>query len=136
MRIISAMFLCLLLSGVACSQKTSTPEEAIGRIITLGLLEGHDQKVIGGMGDAAAVVVTKVVGDKKLTASQIDSVLVILNSAFAGIEPPPNREPKTALFVLQFLELSTKDPQLIKKIVDTRHYIVEQFAKSKEQPRQ
>jgi hypothetical protein len=132
MRIVSLIFFSLLISGVVCSQKTSTPQEAIGRIITVGLLEGRDQKVIAGMGDAAAVIVTKVIGDRKLTPSQIDSVLVILNSAFSGTEPVTEREPRTALFVLQFLELSTKDAQLTKRVADSRHYILE---KSKQQPR-
>src|SRR6266849_2907883 len=122
MRVFLAIFFSLLFSGVAWCQKTSTPEEAIGRIINSGLLEGHDQKVMGGTGDAAAVIVTKVVGERKLSTSQINSVLLILNSAFGGVDTAADRQPRTALFVLQFLELSTNDVELRKRIADTRRY--------------
>jgi len=129
MRTILAMLLSLGLSAAVPCQKLSTPEEAIGRIINSGLLEGHDQKLIGGMGDAAAVIVTKVVGERQPTTGQMDAVLLVLNSAFAEVRPMAELEPRTALFVLQYLELSTKDPQLKERIARTREYIREQYKK-------
>jgi hypothetical protein len=119
--------LLLLMAPICCWSQTKTnPEEAITRIINVGLLEGHDQKVIGGIGDAAAVIVTKVVGDRKLTTSQADSILIILNSAFGGVEASADRKPRTALFVLRCLESTTEDQGLLQRIDKTRKYIQSQ----------
>jgi len=131
--IIVSLMAVTLPSGQQANKPTGIlgPEDVIGRMIASGIYEGHDAKTLGGMGDAAAVIVTKVVSDRKLTTSEIDSVLIVLNSAFGGIKASPDSEPRTALFVLQSLELSTKDTELQKRIAETRRYIQEQFAKSK-----
>jgi hypothetical protein len=132
MKTLFAMFFALLAPTSALCQERSPAEEAIERIINLGFLEGHDQKAIGGLGDNAAVIVTKVVGERKLSAPQIERVLLVLKSAFGDIPATPDREPKTTLFVLQMLDLSTKDLGLRKKIAETRQYIEESSAKSKQ----
>ena len=126
MRVSIAILTSFLVSALCWGQAVTSPEEVITRIINSGLLEGHDQKAIGGMGDAAAVVVTKVVRDRELTASQVDSILIILNSAFGGLEVSAEREPKTALFVLRCLEFSTQDSGLLQRIDQTRKYIQSQ----------
>src|SRR2546421_12782472 len=81
-------------------QEITTPERAIGRMIDSGVFDGWDQKLIAGTGDAAAVVVTKIVRGRTLSPDQIERVLAVLNMAFAGVKPGPDAEPKTALFVL------------------------------------
>lgn len=133
------MVLAVFLSFAVCtpvqSQQPATMEEAVGRIINSGLLEGHDQKVIAGTGDAAAVLVTRVVGEGRLTPSQIESVLVILNSAFADIYPGQDTEPRTTLFVLEHLKLLTSDPEVQKRIERTRQYVLEQARASKQRSR-
>ena len=126
------ILLCLTEPLKIRCQVTSTPEEAVVRIINSGLLEGHDQKLIGGIGDAAAVTVTKVVSGRDLSPAQIERVLIILNMAFGGIGSGSDREPKTALFVLRALELSTNDASLKSRIEQTRRYINEQYNKSKQ----
>ena len=129
-RILLVSFLCFApLTGQ--SQETTTPEHVIGRILDRGLLDGHDNKVVGGIGDAAAVIVTKVVGGRSLSPAQIDLVLIVLNMAFADVTPGPEAEPRTTLFVLRQLELSTNDVQLRGKIAQTRKYAEEEFSKSK-----
>ena len=130
-RVLLAAFFFLALSVSAQPQKTSTPEEAVSRIIDSGLLEGHDSKVIGGIGDAAAVAVTKILGGREPSAAQIDSVLIVLNMAFGGVTSGPDAEPKTALFVLHQLELSTNDAQLRGRIAQTRSYVEDEFYKTK-----
>src|SRR5258708_34689783 len=132
MKTLFAMFFALLAPTSALCQERGPAEEAIERIINTGFLEGHDQKAIGGLGDNAAVIVTQVVGERKLSAPQIERVLLVLKSAFGDISATPDREPKTTLFVLQILDLSTKDLGLRKKIAETRPYIQESFAKSKQ----
>ncbi len=99
---------------------------------------GHDSKVLGGMGDAAAVTVTKVVAGRKLTTSEMDMVLIVLDGAFGdprGVQVGSDREPRTALFVLEYLDCSTKDPALKRRIADARKYVQDHYAKSiKEEP--
>jgi hypothetical protein len=99
-------------------------------MIDSGFFDGHDQKLIAGTGDAAAVVVTKILGGRELSPRQIDYTLAVLNMAFAGVASGPDAEPKTALFVLHELELSTNDAQLRGRIEQTRKYVEEEFSKS------
>ena len=122
-------FLCL--APLATGQlQGSTPESVIRRMIDEGMTEGHDDGVLGGTGDAAAVIITKVVGGRSLSGPQIDIVLAVLNMAFAEETPGPNAEPKTALFVLHQLDLSTNDAQVHDRIALTRKYITDEFSKS------
>jgi len=95
-----------------------------------GITEGHDDGVVGGTGDAAAVIITKVVGGRSLSPSQIDVVVAVLNMAFGDVAPGPDAEPRTALFVLRQLDLSTNDSQLRGRVAKTRKYIADEFSKS------
>jgi hypothetical protein len=56
----------------------SAPEQVIVRIIDSGG-EGHDQKVIGWLGDAAAVIVTKHLPQRHLSRADIDMTLMSLS---------------------------------------------------------
>jgi hypothetical protein len=132
MRRLLVVFALLLLSGSALCQ-TLTPEQVIRRMLDTGILEGHDHKVIGPMGDAAAVAVTKVLAGRNVSAADIDTVLVILESSFADprmVDSVSDREPRTALFVLRSLDSYTADPQLKQRISATRKRIVDRFKKS------
>jgi len=131
LRLLVGTLMCLVACASVKSQQIATPEEAIGRIVNSGLLEGHDQKAIGGIGDAAAVIVTKVIGETKLSASQVDNILIVLDTAFGGVVSGPDREPRTTLFVLRYLELSTSDSKVRLRIALTKQYIQEEVAKSK-----
>jgi hypothetical protein len=80
--------------------------------------------MLGGMGDAAAVLVTKVVAGKHLSTNEIDSVLTILNISFGGeVKNASDREPRAALFILQLCDLSTQDRELKKRVARTREYL-------------
>ncbi len=139
MRFLTGFFIVMLSSVLAGSQQNgpreqhvATPEELIKTAITSGGWDGHMQKQFGKMGDAAAVVVTKVVAERNLSATEIDSVLAILATSFADpalVEGAADREPRAALFVLRFLDLQAPDSGTKRKIADTRTYIREQFAK-------
>ena len=119
------LFLLLLVPyGATHAQQISTPEERIARILETGLYEGHHQKLFGGMGDAAAVDITKVVRDGTLTSGQMDCILLILNSAFVDSGAGEKRESGTALFVLEHLKLLTKDASVQARIDETRNYIL------------
>lgn len=114
-------------SYCALGQTVATPEDVIRRIITTGTSEGHDQKVIGFMGDAAAIAITKFVGERRLSNSETEMILYVLVSAFAdarAIRDPGDVQPKTALFVLRLLSLNSKDPGMQKKILEARERII------------
>ena len=85
------------------------------------------------MGDAAAVVVTKVVAGRTLTTADIDNVLVILGYAFADpnmVQNVSDQQPRTALFVLQCLASSSDDLQVKKRVEQRKQYVMERYAKS------
>ena len=86
-------------------------------------MQGWDIKAIARAGDAAAVSVTKLVGNRTLEKQQIESVLYVLKAAFSeprSIESPENKEPNTALFILRYLDATTQDPSLKAKVSETR----------------
>jgi hypothetical protein len=138
MKTTSALCVCLLLIGLGEGQTVARPEDIISRMIETGVLDGHDQMVIGRLGDGGAVLVTKVLGDRDLTSSTIDNTLIVIGRLFADptfVEPAADRQPKTALLILKYLDLSAKDPALRKRIADTEKYVKEQYAVSLRGPK-
>jgi hypothetical protein len=132
MRSRTILLVCLLCLGPLATghSQAVTAEDVIRRMLYQGITEGHDDGVVGGTGDAAAVIITKVVGGRSLSLSQIEMVLLVLNTAFVDEAPGPDAEPKTALFVLRQLELSTNDAPLRGRIAETKKYIEDEFSKS------
>jgi hypothetical protein len=130
--VLGILALLLAAFGATAAPGQSSPQEQIiRRIINTGASEGHDQKLIGGMGDAAAVIVTKILAGRTTTPSEIDNVLVVLDSSFAdprAIDSSQDREPRAALFVLRYLDCYTTDIGLKKRIAETKNRIVNAFA--------
>ncbi len=143
MKIFLRILACLLISSTTFCQTDvqadvpprppgNQPEYVIQLMITSGSLEGRESKLINGLGDAAAVAVTKVIAGKNLDAQKTDMILVILTGAFSdpgGVRIVADRQPRAAVFVLRYLDLCTADPELKKRIADTRHYIEGQYFK-------
>ena len=95
------------------------------------MIEGWDQKILIHLGDAGAVLATRVLADRNLTPKTIGSALVVLENSFAEpklVEVTADREPRTSLLLLRYLELSTSDAESRKNIADTRKYIQDQYA--------
>jgi|SRR5712664_1869462 len=133
MKTLLIMVVSLVSCGITDGQTGNNPEAVIERMIDSGSFEGHDQKVIGPMGDAAAVALTKVLAGRTLRADQIDSSLLILNIAFADpsmVEIASDRKPRAALFVLQAFDHLVQEAALKQRIAETRKYIQEQFLKA------
>jgi hypothetical protein len=110
----------------AYGQTTSDPEHVVSRMIYGGVFEGHDQKVIGGLGDAGAVLVTKALAGKELTSGNVDGALEVIYGAFADpsmVSNAADRQPRTALLVLRYFDLSTTDAALKKRIADAGKYV-------------
>lgn len=136
MRLLLALFASILLCGTASCQILNN-EEIIRRVIDSGIMEGQMQKHIGVMGDGAAVLVTKILAGRDLRQTDIDGALAVLNISFADpnrVEVVSDREPRTALFILQCLDSSTRDGQLKKRIEETRTYLQGQYSKYKHSP--
>ena len=84
---------------------------------------GTDVKALSPLGDASAVAVTKVLGGNGVSPEQINQVLLILTLSFQapqGIENVADRQPRTTLFLLNYLECSTSNPAVRAKITETR----------------
>jgi len=133
MRLTFAICVSLILSTLAYSQSGNDPEYVIKRMVDTGAFEGHDQKVIGRLGDGGAVLLTKILAGSDLTSNTIDNALVVLAGIFADpslVETTSNRQPRTALLLLRYLDLSTKDAALKKRIADTGKYVQDRYTAS------
>ena len=121
------------MSGNAHSQAGNDPERVIKRMIDTGFFEGHDQKVVGRLGDAGAVLVTKILAGEDLSSATIGNALVVIEESFVDpslVEGAGDRQPRAALLVLRYLDLSTKDVGLKKRIADTRRYVRDRYSAS------
>lgn len=122
--LILAVFIGLFpLQTTPAYRQSSEPNLVIERIIETGMIEGHDAKVIGGMGDPAAVILAKVLADKDLRQQDVGSGLWILADAFAGdrcFTLDSDRKPWAAFLLLRYFDLSTTDAEVKKQITDAR----------------
>ena len=131
MRVSVIVILGLALSGAAYGQGVNNPEQRVRQVINTGMIEGWDQKVLVHLGDAGAVLATKVLADRNLNPKTIGSALIVLENSFAEpklVEVTADREPRTSLLLLRYLELSTTDAESRKAIVDTRKYVKDRYA--------
>ena len=102
-------------------------------MIDTGFSDGHDQKIIGRLGDTGAVLVTKILAGRDITPNAIENALVVVEGSFADpslVEATGDRQPRTAMFVLKHLDLSTNDVALKKRIADTTKHVQDRYAAS------
>ena len=102
-------------------QSANDPNLVIERIMKTGMIEGHDAKVIGAMGDAAAVILAKVLSDRDLRQQDVGGGLWILKDAFAGdrcFSLDSDRKPWAALLLLRYFDLATTDAEVKNQIAD------------------
>ena len=133
MRITLVVILGLALSGAAYGQAGNDPEQVVKRVINTGMIQGWDQKLLVHLGDAGAVIATKVLADMNLTPKTIGGALMVVENSFAEpkfVEVTADREPRTSLLLLKYLELSTSDAESRKNIADTSKYIQDRYAAS------
>ena len=131
MRVSVIVILGLALSGAAYGQGVNDPEQRVRQVISTGMIEGLDQKLFVHLGDAGAVLATKVLADRNLTAKTIGSALIVVENSFGEpklVEVTADREPRTSLLLLRYLELSTSDAESRKNIADTRKYVQDRYA--------
>jgi hypothetical protein len=130
-RVTLVVILGLALSGAAYGQGGYDPEPVVRRVVNTGMIQGWDQTVLAHLGDAGAVLATKVLADRNLTPRTIGSALIVIENSFAEpklVEITADREPRTSLLLLRYLELSTGDAKSRKNIADTRKYVQDRYA--------
>jgi hypothetical protein len=110
-------------------------EELIARTLSTGLYDGHLTKQVRMLGDAAAVTLTKVLGEKSLTDIEVDTVLTVVSDAFSEltlVAVVSDREPRTALLLLKYLDCRTESSSTLKqRVSETRKYVLDAFLKAK-----
>ena len=139
MRILSLGIVLFMFSGLGLCQDEPAPDAAEKAIQILmsrsseGAYTSWDQKELGKLGDAGAVALTKVVGEKDLNPNEIRQALLTLMLSFDAprmIAIEADRTPRTALFVLKHLDHLTSDPDLKNRISEERVRL-EQMTKTK-----
>ena len=126
----------LIATLTLCSaQVVSTPgngsETTIRRILDTGISDGHDQKVIGHLGDTAGVLISQILKDKPPTPTNIDMALLVIRSAFADpsfVEATKDKEPRTSLLLLRYFSYCTNDSALKERIAETGKYLQHQYS--------
>jgi hypothetical protein len=113
--------------ALALPQADSNEEQAEHSVRNMlahvGMYTSSDEKSFNRLGDASAVALTKVLAGNGISQSQVNQVLLIVRFSFEApkiIEKPADRQPRTTLFLLKYLECSTADPDLRAKIAETR----------------
>ena len=123
----------ILPSALLCQAEPLDAEGSVRQTLAHAK-EGYsssDVKELGWLGDASAVALTKIIGGRALEERDIEPVLLILMLSYSAprvVKIDSDREPRTTLFLLQSLDLSTTDPKLREKINTTRSYVRDQYA--------
>jgi len=115
--------------GWALSEPPWEPSASGGGIAS-GAIDGITDKQLSRAGDASAVAITKVVAARRLSDNEVGSVLAIIHLSFSRpsiVEDAADREPRTALFVLQYLDQSTSSTALKRQIASEVNYVLSQY---------
>ncbi len=94
------------------------------------------QKQLRKLGDATAVALTKVIGGRALNQHDVQPVLLMLELSFSDfrfVEISADRQPRTTLVLLNYLDSVTSNTELKAKIGSTRTYVLGQYQKSQKE---
>ncbi len=137
-RVVFVMCVCLWPSP---SPGFDSDAERSVRLVLKQLSQGYDwgaaEKPINRLGDAASVALTKILEDQKPDEVQVRAILRVIQMAFAApliVPIEADRQPKTTLLVLQYLQFLTTNPELMKRIREMQLYVLEQAAKARVPP--
>jgi hypothetical protein len=132
MRLLRLTLLFMAFSGISFCQVPDQPEISVAALLkqlSSRYFTGFAEKRVNRLGDAAAVALTRIVADGKPSPRDIENMLVVLREAFGRpsiVVIESDRQPRTALFVLQYFDSLTVDAELKKKITDAKRYVIEQ----------
>ena len=127
MRVLCALVLMASLAQ-SLPQRTPEPEGAESVVDTImsrssdGTYTSWDEKDLNKLGDASAVALTRVIGGRDLSPTEVRQALLVLSLSFDAprlIARDSDRSPRTALFVLQYLKHLPIDAELKSRIEQT-----------------
>jgi len=135
------LVIVLIVLQVAVVGQTQEPDaESIVRQAlsqaSRGTYTSTAQKELGRLGDASAVALTRIVGEKALDKSDIEPILLILTLSYAEprvVKVDSDRQPRATLLLLRYLDLATSDVKLREKIASTQAYVRDKYASSLKQ---
>jgi len=127
-----------LISGQVKASGQSTSDDSSEQDVRTALIQASEgtytswgEKALGKLGDRSAVEVTKIFGDTNLDNKDIRAILLIIKLSFGSpniIVANSDRQPRTTLFLLRYLNVLTVDSRLKQQISDTQA-LVEQASK-------
>jgi hypothetical protein len=132
--LLSTLFL-VLPAALLCQAEPRDAEGAVRQALAHAS-EGYtstDVKELGWLGDASAVALTKIISGRTLEARDIESMLLIVTLSYGApgiVKADSDREPRTTLFLLHYLDLATSDAGVREKVATTQTYVRDQYAKS------
>ena|SRR5271166_4240247 len=137
MRVLLFSIVLLSLPTLVPGQAEQTDAEATVRQVWKHLSQGAytstDVKELGWLGDSSAVALTKILGGKILDTNDIESVLLTIKLSYADpriVKTDSDRQPRTTLLLLHYLNLATNDTRLKEKIGNTEEFVSEQYLRS------
>jgi len=118
-------------SAVSNQQQDNEPERFVADFLNSqdGGLDGHTIKQVAGIGDRAAVAITKTIGARGFRPTDPGRVLDILEIAFlrGTVANEADRTPATALFVLSALERMPQSQKNYKDVEDLKSQLENQL---------
>jgi hypothetical protein len=133
-RILLFSAVCLILPSSLLGQAESLDAETAVRQALAHANERYtstDVKELGWLGDASAVALTKVISGRVLEERDIEPMLLIVTLSYSApriVKIDTDREPRTTLFLLRALDLSTTNPKLKEQINTTLSYVRDQYS--------
>src|SRR6267154_662799 len=135
MKCLLAFFLFVLFPRIGYGQAVNTnTEQQIKNTLVSGGYSGQTDKQLSRIGDAAAVIVTKVLGESNLAPQDIENILIVIHLSFSAphlVEAPEDRNPRATLFLLRSLNSVTTDEKLRQRISEERKFVLGQFENPK-----
>lgn len=135
------LFVAFALAAVCAAQsqqvRDRTLAEAIDRVMKTGLFWGFDEKALSRGGDAGAVVTTRILADRELTDAEVGTLSGTTESCFRRLTwvwQAADREPRTALLLLRYLDYQARSPELKTWIAQAKKEILERYAASPADP--
>ena len=129
---------CIAAASLSASvaRAQTNAEETVQRAMKKGqdgmynAYNGVFVKWLPRFGDASAVALTKILGDKPFADADIPAILMVVRDSYdapVSIEDAADREPRTSLFVLSSLSRATTNPETLRRIADTKAFVKAQY---------
>jgi hypothetical protein len=136
---VSTICVALILPTIFFQAEQFDNESTIRQVMTQAYQQTYTstgQKQLRKLGDATAVALTKVIGGRALNQHDVQPVLLMLELSFSDLrflEISADRQPRTTLVLLNYLDSVTSNTELKAKIGSTRTYVLGQYQKSQKE---